>query len=318
MKEKISVIIPAYNVKPYIKKCVKSVINQSYKNLEIIIIDDGSTDGTSILCDELKKIDNRIIVLHQQNKGLSEARNAGLNIATGEWIAFLDSDDWVDAQMYERLLKLAQKYDADISSCSSRNVYRDMNTNEQDERERIFVFEREKIIEGLITQEMIRYEVWNKLWKRDLIADTRFVPGQISEDVHFDRILFLKTNMIVHTNQKYHNYLISRPGNTNSTFKKARMCVYDEFHQMLRDVKGNSVLQNIVAFLAMKFAINMYVESISTHQQSNISNELIVRFNHFYGYTTDKKYKHNRLIRLFHISPKLCYIAIKILMRIRK
>ena len=317
MNEKISVIIPAYNVKPYIKKCVKSVINQSYTNLEIIIIDDGSTDGTSNICDEIEKLDNRIIVLHQSNKGLSEARNAGLNIATGEWVAFLDSDDWVDSRMYEHLLKLAIKYNADISSCSSRNVYKGAIPSEQTERERVYVFKNEEIIEGLITQEMIRYEVWNKLWKRDLISDTRFVPGQISEDVHFDRILFLKTNMIVHSNKIYHNYLISRPGNTNSTFKKARMCVYDEFEQMLFDVKDNSVLKNIVAVLAMKFAINMYVESIKTHQAKRISNELIAKFDYFYRFATNKKYKNNRLISLFRVSPKCCYLAIQFLKKIR-
>ena len=317
MEVKISIIIPAYNVKPYVTKCVESVINQSYTNLEIILIDDGSTDGTSRICDELAQRDNRIIVIHQQNKGLSEARNAGLNVATGEWIAFLDSDDWIECEMYEHLLKMALEYGADISSCSSRNVYGNEKSVEQIADEKISVFEKEKIIEGLITQEMIRYEVWNKLWKRDFISDVRFIPGQVSEDVHFDRVLFLKANKIVHTNQIYHNYLISRPGNTNSTFKFARMCVYDEFEQMFSAVEGNLVLQNIVAMLAMKFAVNMYVESINA-KQNKVSNELILKFDYFYKRVAEKKFKNNHLVRLFHISPKCCYIAVKILTWVRK
>ena len=110
MGDKISVIIPVYNVEKYLDKCIMSVINQSYKNLEIIIVDDGSTDNSRVLCDKYAKIDNRIKVFHKKNGGLSDARNFGLKHATGEFIAFLDSDDWVDKDLYKILYDNIFKY----------------------------------------------------------------------------------------------------------------------------------------------------------------------------------------------------------------
>ena len=121
MKPLISVIVPAYNVEPYIEKCVKSIINQDYPNLEIILVNDGSKDKTGELCDKLKETDDRIQVIHQNNRGLSAARNSGLDLAHGEWIAFLDSDDWIEPEMYSTLIKIAVKEDAEIASCKTRD-----------------------------------------------------------------------------------------------------------------------------------------------------------------------------------------------------
>ena len=103
MKERISVVVPVYNVEKYLEKCVNSIVNQTYKNLEIILVDDGATDNSGKLCDELAKIDNRIKVYHKENGGLSDARNYGVERATGDYIGFVDSDDYIDAEMYEKL-----------------------------------------------------------------------------------------------------------------------------------------------------------------------------------------------------------------------
>ena len=117
MEKLISVIIPVYNVVNYFDRCINSIINQTFKNLEIIIVDDGSTDGSSEACDKIAKIDNRIKVIHQINMGLSAARNAGLNIATGEYIAFVDSDDYLHPRMYEILYKEMTKNEVDMVIC---------------------------------------------------------------------------------------------------------------------------------------------------------------------------------------------------------
>lgn len=109
MDELISVIVPVYNVKNYLKQCVQSIVGQTYKNLEIILIDDGSTDGSGELCDILKKTDERIKVIHEENSGLSEARNTGLNAARGKYIGFVDSDDYIEPNMYDILIKLCKK-----------------------------------------------------------------------------------------------------------------------------------------------------------------------------------------------------------------
>lgn len=118
----ISIIIPIYNVEKYLNKCIDSILNQTYSDLEIILVDDGSTDKSSEICEYYKEIDNRIRVIHKKNGGLSEARNVGIDIAKGEYIAFLDSDDWADENLYKRLYQLSQKYSSDISMCSFKWV----------------------------------------------------------------------------------------------------------------------------------------------------------------------------------------------------
>lgn len=118
----ISVIVPVYNVKPYLEKCVDSIRNQTYQNLEIILIDDGSTDGSGALCEEYAKIDSRVVALHQKNAGQGAARNYGLEKAHGEWIGFVDADDWIDRNYYEKLVQAAETAGADMACCD-RRVY---------------------------------------------------------------------------------------------------------------------------------------------------------------------------------------------------
>lgn len=309
---KVSVIIPAYNVEPYLEKCVNSVVNQTMENLEIIIVDDGSTDGTSLICDRLKLTDNRINVVHQKNAGLSAARNVGLDIATGEWIAFLDSDDWIEPFAYEVMLKLAIQYDAEIASCMSRNVVLGYNPPIINPPIHNEVFTNTQMISGLLTEQKIRFEVWNKIWKRSLIGDTRFIIGQVSEDIHFDRILFLRANRMVHTNQIFHNYLVDRLGNTMSSFKKARMCVFDEFEALLNDVTGNIELSEIVSCITINFAISMYSEAVLTNQEDSIKKELLSIAKRYYPIVKKSKYRNKKLLRIFFTSPNLYIYLLKI------
>lgn len=116
----LSVIVPVYKVEPFLKRCVDSIIHQTYKNLEIILVDDGSPDNCGAICDEYANKDDRIKVIHKENGGQSSARNVGIAIAKGDYIAFVDSDDWIDSDMYETLIGLAEKYDADIAEGSYR------------------------------------------------------------------------------------------------------------------------------------------------------------------------------------------------------
>ena len=114
----LSIIVPVYNVKSYLKKCVESIINQTYTNLQIILVDDGSTDGSQDICDEFAQRDSRIVVIHKENGGLSTARNVGMDRAKGAYIAFVDSDDWLEPNMYEALISQLEKHEADIVACS--------------------------------------------------------------------------------------------------------------------------------------------------------------------------------------------------------
>lgn len=117
--KKISIIVPVYNVERYIERCVESICQQTYTNTEIILVDDGSTDSSGKICDEIAVKDPRIRVIHQQNSGLSAARNAGLAVAKGEYIAFVDSDDYIAQEMYSVMIENMEKYDLDIIGCTS-------------------------------------------------------------------------------------------------------------------------------------------------------------------------------------------------------
>lgn len=177
-KPVISVIVPVYNVEPYLHKCLDSVVNQTYENLEILIVDDGSTDESGRICDEYTK-DVRVKVFHTENRGLSAARNLGLDNANGDWIGFVDSDDWIEPDMYEVLLKSAMETGADVVECGIFIKYPDRT-----ERHKRYnrVLTGSEAIRALLEEELSE-NAWNKLWKKSCFKSIRFPEGRIFEDI---------------------------------------------------------------------------------------------------------------------------------------
>ena len=164
----ISVIVPIYKVEKYLNKCVQSILNQTYENLEIILVDDGSPDNCGKICDQLAQKDDRIVVIHKQNGGLSSARNAGIEIANGEYIGFVDSDDYVEKFMYELLLKSIKESNTMLSVCA---IYYTFENGEKivkikDEHDRVFDF-KDAILE-MNTYKLFDMGAWSKLYHRDL------------------------------------------------------------------------------------------------------------------------------------------------------
>lgn len=206
MNETISVIIPVYNVEKYIKKCIDSVINQTYKNLEIILIDDGSKDNSPQICDEYAKKDNRIKVIHKENEGQSVARNLGLDIATGRYIGFVDSDDYIKENMFETLYKNMIKYDADISICNIIKLNETLNENVEKYNE-IEIYNKNDLMKQLLKQHITNY-LYNKLYKREVWEDIRLPKGKILEDMAVMYKLIEKANKIVATNKTEYYYFI--------------------------------------------------------------------------------------------------------------
>ncbi len=288
----ISIIIPVYNVKPYLERCLCSVISQTYSDLEIIVIDDGSNDGSAEICDDFMRQDPRITVIHQENAGLSSARNRGLDIANGEWIAFLDSDDWIEPDMLQTLYELATNYHADISSCATINEIRGETENKHyDGLIREFCFN--EMIGGLISGEFIRFEVWNKLWRRSIIKDLRFKVGQVSEDVYFDFRAFHLANKLVHINNPLHHYVVNRPGSTNTSYKKARLCIFEEFDSFMNEMKseGNNDVYAMVAYLGIFFSKKIYEEAVLTHQDDMEKQKLFGLFKKYYRIKSARQYR---------------------------
>ncbi len=194
MEPLISVIIPIYKVEEYLNECVESVINQTYKNLEIILVDDGSPDNCPQICDDWAKRDNRIKVIHKQNGGLSSARNAGLDICTGDYIGFIDSDDWVDVKFYETLYNNLIKNHADISRIGVCKVFKDHKLESQ-LPETIFTGEQ-ALHDFLYFKNGLAGGTWDKLFPKKLFTELRFPLGLNEEDRYTHAVLYSKIDRL--------------------------------------------------------------------------------------------------------------------------
>lgn len=177
----ISIIVPVYNINEYLSTCVKSILGQSYSNFEVILVDDGSTDGSGELCDKLAKDDKRIVVIHQKNQGTGAARNSGIRKANGEYIGFVDGDDFIDSRMYEYLIHAI--CDSNMILCSYRVVF---SENEGDiiidkSSETVYTYSSEEMLRMLLHRE-ITDTVWKGLYKRDLCYNILFPEGKKYED----------------------------------------------------------------------------------------------------------------------------------------
>ena len=191
----ISVIVPVYKVEPYLHQCIDSILGQTYRDLEVLLIDDGSPDKCGEICDEYGRQDKRVRVFHTENRGLSAARNLGLNEATGEYIGFVDSDDWIVPDMYEVLLKRLEENRADISVCGVS--YEAIDSR----REFAFIeaiYTRTESLECLIDGE-INNGVWNKLYCRELFKGICFPEGKSSEDISVTQRVICAADKLVTT-----------------------------------------------------------------------------------------------------------------------
>lgn len=215
--DKISIIIPVYNVEKYIQECLNSVLNQTYENLEIILVDDGSKDSSSEICESYAKKDDRIIVIHQENQGLSMARNTGLNRATGKYIMFLDSDDFYEINSCEVLYNEIRSKNADFVIGN----YVHTKSNGEKWKEPFFdkdVYTRFKvsILDYKKSFSIMNSIVWNKIFRRDFIEkySLRFIPGAIAEDAIFSTFCYTHTDNAYYINDVVYNY---RQNDVNST-----------------------------------------------------------------------------------------------------
>ena len=222
--ELISVIIPAYNVEKYIEKCVDSITNQTYKNLEIILVDDGSTDNTGRLCDCFAKNDQRIKVIHKQNGGLSDARNFGIDIAKGKYILLIDSDDYVDSIIVEFLYNDLKNNNADISTCLAQDFLENSKIKLKENGKNFnSVLGTESALENLMYLKNVTVSAWGKLYKKELFNNIRYPKGKLYEDLPTTYRLFSNAKIVSMNTKKLYYYLIRKGSIMNSKFTKKRM-----------------------------------------------------------------------------------------------
>lgn len=221
MGELISVIIPIYKVEAYLDECIASVIAQTYSNLEIILVDDGSPDNCPQICDEWAAKDIRIRVIHKENGGLSDARNAGIDRSTGDYIAFVDSDDWIKPRMYESMLAALKRENADICACNILSCFPEHQTA-WGCRE-YTTGSSEEILSQLYRNTAYPVSAWNKLYRRELWNDLRFPKGKICEDAFTTYLLVDKASKIVQIPEALYCYRIRENSIMTSAFSHKRM-----------------------------------------------------------------------------------------------
>jgi len=235
----ISVIIPVYNVEKYVERCLDSVINQTYKNLEIILIDDGSTDNSGKICDEYVKKDNRIIVVHKENGGVSSARNIGIELANGDYIGFVDSDDYIEKEMYENLFNNLIKYNVDISMC---NYYIEKNSkktfHKHDIKDILLINNKAEFFE-LLNSNYYKGFLWNKLFKAEVIKKFK-----LKNDIHVCEDLLLVSqiadfsNSFCFDNKCLYNYVMRENSAIFGKINEKTFSVLDAYKQIINIVSG--------------------------------------------------------------------------------
>ncbi len=204
MNNLVSVIIPVYKVASTLRSSVASVIAQTYRDLEIILVDDGSPDECPAICDELAHTDERIKVIHKPNGGLSDARNAGFAIAQGDIIGFVDSDDTVEPEMIQAMLEAMRAEDADIACCCVRKIYRDHEVVQEFPRTRIY--SKRKAMYEIVKNRDLESFAWNKLYRREVLGDVPFAVGRVFEDMIAMPAIFQRAHKVVHVNKMLYNY----------------------------------------------------------------------------------------------------------------
>jgi len=270
---KISIIVPVYQVEKYLRRCLDSIVNQTYKNLEIILIDDGSKDNSPAICDEYAKKDDRIKVLHQKNQGSSVARNQGLDVAIGKYIGFVDSDDWIEPNMYEELSSTLINSNADIAvtGCywetkdGSRELYLAPDK----------YYDAKTLLEGTVTDNQPSTSaLWSKLFVKECFDEIRFVPGVRSQDnICMVEILGKNPKVVVLQKCLYHYNKL----NENAvTYKPSLSMEYGHFTFLKKYLAlPSSFLTNREAvrqanIKLAKRAMRFFIQQLNSHGKNNL------------------------------------------------
>ena len=326
---KISVIVPIYNVQDYLKRSIESLLNQTYKNLEIILVDDGSTDNSGKIAEGYKKVDERVKVYHKKNGGLSDARNYGINKATGDYVLYVDSDDWLDLDMINIMVEKVKEYEADIVQVGFYYAYEDHQLydnryyNEDDED---IVLDRESLMKELVINERVKNFAWGKLYKTELVKDILFEKGAKFEDVYWAHQVMHRVNkyVIVHKPMVYY---LQRGESITGTYNVRNTEIIKgllERHMFIRKNYNHLLNESYKTILNTCFVhydllINMDDKSSAQIYSDKIKDYIYKNSKKFEDALVDNKYMANQL-KFFLINPNLRNMYIffnKVLMKLK-
>lgn len=235
----LSVIVPVYRVEEYLERCINSIINQTIKNIEIILVDDGSPDNCPKICDKYAKIDSRIQVIHKKNGGLSDARNVGIDHAKGKYIAFVDSDDWIESNMYEELIFAAEYYNSEIAECSFRYIYSDKSVDEMGKTGGYVLYNNLEALKSEMEWGYFKCVAWNKVYNAVLFQDGKRYPvGKYHEDEFFTHKVFYEAKQLVYVDKILYNYEQSRTDSiTGMPFNENNLDVLEALQERMEFFK---------------------------------------------------------------------------------
>lgn len=319
MSELISIIVPVYNTAAYLERCVDSILKQTYTQLEIILVDDGSTDASAKMCDAYAEQDDRVKVIHKENGGLSSARNAGLREALGSYIGYVDSDDWIEPDMYKDLLGACLEHQADVAICKYASIYPECE--DKVESDRVSVLTRETLLEKYIGDDkdyVIYNSVWSKLFKRELVEGMLFPEGHNSEDIMYTTRSFCRADKAVYIDRCFYNYVLSRADSIMNSNRGERMFrdeipFWREHIECIRE-RVSDAMGDYAAFHFYRRLLSYYTELVRSEETTELADRLVKEI-----------YKDKQLVRrvykgtyisradkmrmhMFLISPKVyCY-----------
>ena len=283
-KPLISIIIPVYKVEKYLEKCIKSVLSQTYKNLQIILVDDGSPDNCGNICDDYARVDNRIEVIHKANGGLSDARNVGLKAARGEYIGFVDSDDYVSNEMFENLYNTLISNDVDVSICNFYIVIDNKNIIKNADNG-VKIYNKLEILKEILLDKKIQSYAWNKLYKRELFEDIEYPIGKKYEDIGTTFYILEKCNKIVVSGSPEYYYLTRGDSivnnNTEGTVIDYISLISDRYDYIDKKYKE---LKKYNDFYITKTLITAYTDA---YHLKNNSEEFLKILNNFFNKVKD-------------------------------
>jgi glycosyltransferase involved in cell wall biosynthesis len=255
----VSIIVPVYDVEAYLQACVGSLTRQTYQNLEIILVNDGSTDHSGAICDELAQTDARVRVIHKENGGLSSARNAGITAANGELIGFVDSDDLTDDRMFARLVEVLTQTEADLVKCGFVRFPDGSEPRREHKRPSppVVVESPRQCLEALV-QMQINPAVWNKLYRRELIGDLRFPEGKIHEDQFFTPQICLRTRLAAIIPEQLYFYRLRPRSITSDRYNPRRLDAIEAWLLQFELLRTHNVGSNLTDTLVRR--INAGIE----------------------------------------------------------
>ena len=251
----VSVIVPVYRVEQFLDRCITSLLDQTYSHFELILVDDGSPDCCGAMCDTYADKDKRVRVIHQDNKGLSGARNSGIAVARGEYICFVDSDDMVARDYLEVLISCMQNTGADIAECSRIDVYNNAIPNHQKDKKEVCLCSAKEAMKMLIMNDGFSQTVWNKMYRKAIIADVRFPEGKLHEDEFFTWKVVIKAKKIAIVKQPLY-YYFHREGSIMETFSEKRLHFFEARYERHRYIENHmteylNISKDSIAFPAI-------------------------------------------------------------------